>query len=62
MRHLTRALAQLPEDQCQAVVLKHLQGLAVAEVAQQMGRSEAAVAGLLRRGLKGLRELLAAHE
>jgi hypothetical protein len=31
----------------------------VAEVAREMGRSGAAVAGLLRRGLKRLRELLA---
>jgi RNA polymerase sigma-70 factor (ECF subfamily) len=56
---LGKALAGLPEDQKQAVELRHLHGLAVAEIAAQMGRTEPAVAGLLRRGLKRLRELLA---
>ena len=56
---LARALAQLPDDQRTAVELHHLRDGPVAEIARQMGRTEAAVAGLLRRGLKRLRELLA---
>jgi RNA polymerase sigma-70 factor (ECF subfamily) len=42
-------------DQRQAVELHHLKGLSLADVGCQMGRSKAAVAGLLRRGLKELR-------
>ena len=55
---LADALAQLPDDQRVAVELHHLHDLSVSEVAEQIGRTEAAAAGLLRRGLKRLRELL----
>jgi RNA polymerase sigma-70 factor (ECF subfamily) len=56
---LAGALAQLPEEQRRAVELKHIQGCKVAVIATQMGRSQASVAGLLRRGLQALRGLLA---
>jgi RNA polymerase sigma-70 factor (ECF subfamily) len=55
---LAQALGQLPEDQRVAVEFHYLKAGSVAEVAAHMGRSEAAVAGLLRRGLKKLRDLL----
>jgi RNA polymerase sigma-70 factor (ECF subfamily) len=55
---LAAALAQLPDAQREAVVLHHLQGRPLADLAQHLGRSESAVAGLLHRGLKRLRELL----
>ena len=56
---LAAALADLPDDQQAAVVLHHLMDLPVGRVAAEMGKTEAAAAGLLRRGLARLRELLA---
>ena len=55
---LAAALAQLPDDQRTAVELHHLQGLPLAEVAAQLGRTKGATAALLFRGLKKLRGLL----
>jgi RNA polymerase sigma-70 factor (ECF subfamily) len=52
------AVGRLPDDQRRAVELRHLFGLPVAEIATHMGRTEVAVAGLIRRGLKRLREVL----
>jgi RNA polymerase sigma-70 factor (ECF subfamily) len=56
---LADALTALPDGQREAVLLHYWQDLALAEVAVQMGRSPASVAGLLQRGLKALRGLLA---
>jgi RNA polymerase sigma-70 factor (ECF subfamily) len=55
---LADALARLPDDQRQAVELRHLQGLATVEIAQRMDRTVAAVGGLLQRGLRTLRDSL----
>ncbi len=55
---LAEALEQLPEAQREAVVLHHLRGWSLAELAQHLGRSDSATAGLLHRGIKKLRELL----
>jgi RNA polymerase sigma-70 factor, ECF subfamily len=55
---LADAVAQLPEAQREAVTLRHLHGLPLTEIALKLGRSTAATAGLLKRGLARLRELL----
>jgi RNA polymerase sigma-70 factor (ECF subfamily) len=55
---LVDALARLPEANCQAVVMRHCRGLSLAEISTRLGRTPAAVAGLLKRGLAELRMLL----
>ena len=55
---LAGALAELPAEQRKAVELHHLKGWSLGEVAEHMGRSRAAVMGLVFRGIKKLREQL----
>ncbi len=52
------ALLELPEAQRDAIVLHHLHSWTISEVAQRLERTDAAVAGLLHRGLRKLRELM----
>jgi RNA polymerase sigma-70 factor (ECF subfamily) len=59
---LSDALLALPEAQREAIVLHHFQYWTLNEVAEQLGRTDAAVAGLLHRGLRRLRELINAEE
>jgi len=56
------AMERLEQDQRDAIILREMQGLPVKEVADRMGKTEKAVAGLLLRGRKRLRELLAAYQ
>lgn len=56
---LNEALHTLPDDQRTAIVLRHMYDFSVEEICPLMGRTTAAVAGLLRRGLNTLRQLLA---
>jgi RNA polymerase sigma-70 factor (ECF subfamily) len=55
---LADALARLPENQRKAVELRHLKGMSVADVAQELNCTKPAVIGLLNRGVKRLRQLL----
>jgi RNA polymerase sigma-70 factor, ECF subfamily len=55
---LAEALGRLPHAQREALVLQHWQGRSLAQIGAHLGRSPEAVAGLIKRGLKGLRELL----
>ncbi len=55
---LARALQTLPAAQREALVLQHWHGYSLAEIASQMDRTTAAVAGLLKRGLRQLREVM----
>jgi len=55
---LADALKALPDRQGEAVTFHHLQGLTLEETAGRMCTTEDSVAGLLRRGLETLRELL----
>lgn len=55
---IAAAVDALPDDQREVVLLKHCQGLTLADIATQLDRTPAAIAGLLRRGLARLRTQL----
>ena len=55
---LAEALARLPEDYREVIVLRHLEGLGFAEVGLRMERSEDSVKNLWVRALARLRRTL----
>lgn len=55
---LAEALAELPEGQREALILRHWDGWSLKEISRSMDRTPEAVAGLLKRGLKQLRAAL----
>ncbi len=58
MRRVRRALAELPEDRRQVVILRFTDGLSAREIASVLDRSEGAVRVLLHRALRDLAERL----
>ncbi len=52
---LAAALSRLPDGQREAVTLHYLSGMTVAEVADRLGRTRDAAAGLIRRGIRQMR-------
>jgi RNA polymerase sigma-70 factor (ECF subfamily) len=55
---LAQALEQLPEDQRIAVELRYLGQQPLKSIAQYMTKTTGAVAGLIRRGVESLREVM----
>ena len=56
---LVAAMDGLPESQRDAVALYYLEGCGISEISDRLDKSPTAVAGLLKRGLRKLRETLA---
>jgi RNA polymerase sigma-70 factor (ECF subfamily) len=54
MNDLREALAKLPRDQREVLVLRHIAGLSPTEIAERTGRSEGSVHGLHHRGRRAL--------
>lgn len=54
MNELREALALLPADQREVLVLRHFAGLSPTEIAQRTGRTEGSVHGLHHRGRRAL--------
>jgi RNA polymerase sigma-70 factor, ECF subfamily len=55
MSDLQEALARLPMDQREVLVLRHIAGLSPTEIATRTGRSEGSIHGLHHRGRRALR-------
>lgn len=56
LQELAEALEALPPQQRQAITLHYLEGRTVPQIAAAMQRSEAAIGGLLHRGLQALKK------
>jgi RNA polymerase sigma-70 factor (ECF subfamily) len=58
---LVAALASLPEAQREALTLHYWSGWPLVRIAERVGRSRDATAGLIKRGLRTLRTKMGAH-
>ena len=59
---LMSALHELPETQAEAIRLRYMEGLPLSEIVERMGKSDTAVAGLLKRGLQKLRVIMKSED
>jgi RNA polymerase sigma-70 factor (ECF subfamily) len=55
---LRQALAALPDDQREVVVLRHLAGLTPREIAERLGKTESSIHGLHHRGRGAIQDEL----
>ena len=55
---LAEALANLPDQQREAVIFRHFHGCSLVEIGEQLHTTTKAVTGLLHRGLTNLRKAL----
>lgn len=53
-RDLREALGQLPEDQREVLILRHIVGFSPIEIAETLGRTESSIHGLHHRGRRAL--------
>lgn len=59
---LREALEELPEEQREVVVLRHIAGMSPSEIAEHLGKSEDSVHGLHHRGRRALKQELARRD
>jgi RNA polymerase sigma-70 factor (ECF subfamily) len=57
-RDLHAALASLPDEQRNVMIMRHVVGLSPGEIAEEMGRSESSIHGLHHRGRRALQDEL----
>ena len=62
LREIRRAVAQMPDDRRQVILLRFVDDLTTAEIAAVLDRSPGAVRVLLHRSLKDLAARLSAHD
>ena len=59
---LRDALAELPEEQREVIVLRHVAGWSPGEIAEHLGKSEDSIHGLHHRGRRALQQELVARD
>jgi RNA polymerase sigma-70 factor (ECF subfamily) len=59
---MQEAILQLPDDQREALRLRYVENLPSKEIAERLGKSDAAIRVMLTRSLKKLQQILGVHE